>query len=595
MTTSYSETSTTSLGQTPTYSAEGYQVWKPEVGIVHKPAFPKGHSYGGVIGALQDLQADSGNTVKSYPENFAGIIAAIKDLSIAASDGPGSDTGDKPPGLEIIINPNTGLPEYIYPIPPENGELWFDTRQGRLFVWVEDDWYQTNGADGLPIVTAGATAPEMDVAVPGQFWWDSLNNDLYIHDGLYDQGQPVWKLVTDGGSGAFQSTRTLPLAKTSIQPRAEGLTGEILPPIDLENMNTQENYNDWLYLSLKSLEEVLEEFNPVTIDPILNQPPDDPVPGQLWFDTDALELSIWYEDDDSGQWVPTSVAYSYDSDLETIRYDLAQETKSREQGLHAVHQRLDEINVQDLNGIRDIQNSLKALQTTVDQLPSYNLSLYQTAAEAEADKEMLNTRISSLNIPTINHLAVESEVNQELAQLQAQINQLPTHNDIPNVNSFVTQSHIDQTVADYMPRTGGTLTGSFVIEKEDIGLPAFDVSANSGYSNQLFKLQSYNSASQTTTFGATSNWWEIAWDFAGHEDFAWIYNDTDKVFSITKEGPACSALYIGTFDQNDSNGRKMGTNTIEVGQVLRDIKVAASSSTDFATFKSKLLTALAKV
>ena len=96
----------------------------------------------------------------------------------------------------------------------------------------------------------------MDVAVPGQFWWDSLNNDLYIHDGLYDQGLPVWKLISDGPGGTFQSTRTLPLAKTSIQPRADGLTGEILPPIDLENMNTQENYNDWLYSSLKELEEV---------------------------------------------------------------------------------------------------------------------------------------------------------------------------------------------------------------------------------------------------------------------------------------------------------------------------------------------------
>ena len=69
------------------------------------------------------------------------------------------------------------------------------------------------------------------------------------------------------------------------------------------------------------------------------------MPGQLWFDTDALELSIWYEDDDSGQWVPTSVAYSYDADLEVIRYDLSQETKMREQGLHSVYERLAEINV----------------------------------------------------------------------------------------------------------------------------------------------------------------------------------------------------------------------------------------------------------
>ena len=119
MTTSYSDTSTTNVGQSPTYNAQGYQVWKPEVGVIHKPALPKRHSYGGVIGALQDLQAEADGRIKSYPENFAGIIAAIKDLSITAQDSPGSDIGDKPPGLEIIINPETGLPEYIYPIPPE--------------------------------------------------------------------------------------------------------------------------------------------------------------------------------------------------------------------------------------------------------------------------------------------------------------------------------------------------------------------------------------------------------------------------------------------------------------------------------------------
>ncbi len=64
-----------------------------------------------------------------------------------------------------------------------NGQLWFDTRQGRLFVWQEDDWYQTNGADGLPIITDDGSAPEVDYVVPGQFWYDKLNNNLYIWAG----------------------------------------------------------------------------------------------------------------------------------------------------------------------------------------------------------------------------------------------------------------------------------------------------------------------------------------------------------------------------------------------------------------------------
>ena len=61
----------------PGRDAEGFQTWNPSVGIYHKAAKPKRESYGGIIGALQDNQARAGQVVKSYPENFAGIIAAI--------------------------------------------------------------------------------------------------------------------------------------------------------------------------------------------------------------------------------------------------------------------------------------------------------------------------------------------------------------------------------------------------------------------------------------------------------------------------------------------------------------------------------------
>ena len=160
---------TTSPQEAPTYNSEGNLVWKPGVGAVFDKAGLGANNYAGIITALNEGIKADGGIPRAYPHNYAGIIAAIKDLQITAQDNPGSDIGDRPPGLEIIINPNTGLPEYIYPIPPENGELWFDTRQGRLFVWVEDDWYQTNGADGLPIITQGSAAPEVDSVVPGQF------------------------------------------------------------------------------------------------------------------------------------------------------------------------------------------------------------------------------------------------------------------------------------------------------------------------------------------------------------------------------------------------------------------------------------------
>ena len=118
----------------------------------------------------------------------------------------------------------------------------------------------------------------------------------------------------------------------------------------------------------------------------------------------------------------------------------------------------------------------------------------------------------------------------------------------------------------------------------------------------MFKLQALApSANNFSTFGITDNLWEHAWQFASDEDFCWIYNDTNKVFSITKEGPACSQLYIGDFGQNNNNGRVI-SNRIDVRDRLttyqsafEQIRQAVSSSTDYESLKSGLLTALSIV
>ena len=51
-------------------------------------------------------------------------------------------------------------------------------------------------------------------------------------------------------------------------------------------------------------------------------------PGQLWYDTESLEMSVAYEDDDRVQWVPVSAAYNYDDDLTEVRSLVATETRT---------------------------------------------------------------------------------------------------------------------------------------------------------------------------------------------------------------------------------------------------------------------------
>jgi hypothetical protein len=130
----------------PSYNADGIQTWKPQPGEFYKYGLTQRESYGGIIAAINDVMAaGSCGTPKSYPHNFAGIIAALEDLAACMNAGNNIDIGVYPPNWEIIINGDGSIGgDWIK--PPEDGNLWFDTRQGRLFVSIDGQYWQTNNS-----------------------------------------------------------------------------------------------------------------------------------------------------------------------------------------------------------------------------------------------------------------------------------------------------------------------------------------------------------------------------------------------------------------------------------------------------------------
>ena len=626
MTTSYDVDATSSGNAMPGENAEGMQTWNPSVGIYHKPAKKKRESYGGIIGALQDDMARAGLVVKSYPENFAGIIAAIQDLA-EGEYRPGSDTGPMPPGGSINIDIN-GFPIYIEGPNTQNGQLWFDTRQGRLFVWVDDDWYQTNGADGVPIITDDSIAPSVENVIPGQFWWDRGHNALYIFDGTYvlpdgtttlnpnSGGDPTWKLVydTDGDAGLIQTTATLPLAV--VGPRVTALEDyEYLPDPGLSEglMTVQKDYNEWVFQALVNLDKGLEDHQPVYVG---EEPPEntleDPLPaGTLWYDTESLELSIWYLDDDGGQWVPTSVAHTYDEDLDVIRSSITAESRQRNIEIHALQERLNSIDISDAAEITAISERLLAIEADIEAIPTVDLDPYVRQETFDNTSIQFNGRIAALEnaAPVYTPEMADALESELLAAIETKvsISQLEAvRAQIPDVSNFRTgtqvQAAIDNITTEYLPRNGGTLRGSFVIEKQDYDLPAFDMSGASWHSRDAFKLAANAPVDgYTTTFGTTDALWEYAWKFSQDEEFCWIYNHTNKVFSITKDGPACSTLVLGDFGANGNSGRVIH-NKIDVKERLNTYQAAfeqmrqgVSNATDFDSLKANILSALASV
>lgn len=611
---------TTSGSSAPTTNSRGEQVWNPQVGIYHKPALQERESYGGIIGALEDnITRSQGESNKDYPENFAGIIAAIQDLGIG-EDKPGSNVGELPPGTEIIVGPD-GRPDYIIITPSKDGTLWFDTRQGRLFVAIDDQWYQTNGADGLAFVQNDAPTKNI---VQGQFWWDKDENggqgNLYIFTGTWQDADtrqisstadtlnnpvPVWELVS-GTQQGLQTTATLPLANTG--PRSSVLNYSttnpegVLPDIEAANFNVQSDYNGWVFQSLLALElEAARQHVHIGLVP----PTENVVSGSLWYDTESLELSIYYiEDDGTAAWVPTSTAYAFDDSLATVTAAVQQEAQIRQSQINELQASLNTINTEQSNDIDDIKNSVSLLQSVLNEIEVPSIEGLASNANVENLREFVEEQLNNIPQPDLNPYATKNYVDETLAPISSA---QATHatkeeleeirNLIPDVQGFattdsVTQS-ISQSIADlasnYLSRNGGSIVSALSWDSPSAA-------------NGALRFATFAPNVDTDiTFGGTNNYWEHAWNFKSNDDFCWIYNNTNKVFSITKDGPACTQLHIGDFSQNDANGRVI-TNTIEVKSKLESYQLgfqrilsAAQSATTFDEFKGYLINTLAGI
>jgi len=601
---------------TPTTNSAGNLVWKPQVGLYAKVADKQRESYGGIVGALQDTAAANGFETKSYPHNFAGIIAAIQDLTLS-NNAPPVTPGPNPGNGSINAD---GEWEQVGTI--DDGRLWFDTRQGRLFIYVNNEWIQTNGADGLAVVTDTTDPPVTeDTPALGQFWFSQTHGQLFIHDGNYidsegnivpstDPGaEPFWRLINGASDGIeVPNTATVALAGNPTQRiQVPEISGDIIQAPDLNTFHTQQDYNIWSVDNLLLLEEAILNKSDVVIN---DQPPENPTVGLLWYDTSNLDLSIYYIDEEGdGQWVPTATPYTYDSELDAIRASITSEAVERQEKIDEVYAVINGFDFADSSTVSQIQESLNTLQSNTSAIAQGN---YAISNEINSALSALDTKIEAIVIPPTPDLtpyATTDTVNL----LETRLAELPTQSDvsaviasIPNVSSFVNQQNIDTAIEllrqQCLSKNGGVINGNFVINRTNYDTPALDFSSSYRNSSEAFKLQSKAPTTNNyVTYGATNKMWEQAWKFAAEEDFCWIYNDAHKVFSITKDGPACSQLYLGDFATNDDNGRIIN-NKIDVRDritsyqsAFNKIRQAVNNSTDYDSLKAGLITALANV
>ena len=245
-----------------------------------------------------------GGILKEYPYNFQGITQAIQDLTFAETYDPGSDIGPSPSFGDVTIDEN-GDPQFNYSTQPPDGSLWFDTRQGRLFIAFENEWYQTNGGDGFPVVTATDVPPAATNLVIGQMRYDRTNGVLYIFAGQYRETDgtttttptattvPIWSELVD--TSDVQTSMTLPIGNDEVLPPLLALfnTTEHLPRVDVTSIVNQNQINDLLTESVLLLDRELEKSAiSIGTSPPNSSNPSQNRAGDLWFDTEDIELSI---------------------------------------------------------------------------------------------------------------------------------------------------------------------------------------------------------------------------------------------------------------------------------------------------------------
>ena len=592
------------------------------------------NSYAGIIDALRVVAANQGYDLpEEYPPNYRGIIKAI----LALKELGGAGSGDIPPGWQPEYDEDGNIIGGDWIQYPYDGALWYDTRQGRLFVWEDGAYYQANGADGLTVV--GNDAPEREVI--GGLWYNTNNNNLYLYDGT------TWTIV---GGDAAVSTATLPLAN----PTTDNFKSNRPYLPDTTNLFTQENYNTWVYDALVELEEGIQ-----SIDPEVPLYKGDTPPAEaqdFWYDTANLRLLVNYD----GAYVPTAVPLSSDADFVSLTNTVANTTSDLNSRVTTIKQAVDDLqNVPNYSysistdkehnihhgsdiGIYVSDNynnytgvSIKGSNGVRVRSDAYGINIDALELSRQIE-EILNDYLQATDKVALQmkDQDLQSQINAidcastaDLTALQQQVNQLPTTDDVntrlstvgghlygdlsmngnlitglptPGTNSgAATKLYVDTLRADaeqaYFKKEDGIFR-NVIVQNVNADKPAFDFSTSSSDGNGAFKFKS-NVGNSYTTFGTNDKYWELAWQFDSKEDYCWRTGNK-KVVSITADGLTTKNLILAEFVENTVDGPEV-VNKIDVAERLTtlkgkldDLRAAIYTSEDFEEFKVKAREAL---
>ena len=339
------------------------------------PTHNEFENYGGIIDALNTVSVFNGNAAYGYSKNFDGIIQAILDLGRLGDAG----TGEYPPGWEVITDDDGNIIGGDWQQPPSNGDLWFDTRQGRLMVYVDDNYYQANGADVLTVVSPN----QPDSEVTGALWYNPTTGSLFIYDGT------IWLQIA--GTGTF-ATETMYLSNdTKVLANAQNPTIFSAYTQPTNNDYNQASLNRWLIQSLAALDADISARKVIDFG---NHEPSISETGDLWFDQEAHTLKTYTGND----WIPVidqTPILDAISDLSANRVADNVGHTTRFQSIEDAITALPFNEYATVNSVTTQVGGVRNLITTLSENVG-DITRFKTKAEADAQLGDFNTRLNYL-------------------------------------------------------------------------------------------------------------------------------------------------------------------------------------------------------
>lgn len=185
------------------------------------------------------------------------------------------------------------------PLNPSEGLLWFNTVDNNLYVWVETPsggFWEASFAGSIPTpqVPVYVSSSEPLNPVPGYLWFDPDTHLLKVRT-LTPSGS-IWDTIAGESVAPFQFARVAVSVSAPPDPQEGSLW-----------YNTAD-YTMYVWIAAPGggywtiANEPPAPVNTPTIR-ISSSPPANPVEGDLWYDPDNSNFSIWYVDLDGGQWI----------------------------------------------------------------------------------------------------------------------------------------------------------------------------------------------------------------------------------------------------------------------------------------------------